>query len=44
MTMPEKPKAAKLTIDIPIKIERIANGERFIVQTGPDEYGVDIVD
>lgn len=26
----------------PIRFERIQNGEKIIVQTGPDEYAVDV--
>ena len=26
----------------PIRFERIQNGEKIIVQTGPDEYDVDV--
>ena len=31
-----------IQLTIPIRIKRIANGERIIEQTGPDEHEIDV--
>lgn len=31
-----------ITLSIPIRFKRIANGEKIIEQTGPDEFEVDV--
>lgn len=35
-------KKASITLSCPIRWQRIANGERIIEQTGPDEIEVDV--